>query len=174
MDMKKISVLIIVLLLLFNGLSFSQLNKIIVDSKRNIEIAYGECTEEFFKTGQFSTWFMPEYESYVVKKDAFTSDLRVCFDSIYVFIATWCSDTKRELPRFCKIIDELNIFGDTSVKFFAVDSEKITEDIDTKEFYLQYVPTFIFYFNGQELCRIVEEPRLSLEEDIVDLLKRIN
>lgn len=163
------------LLFLFVGLflgSYSQQNNIIYDELKSQNILYGQCTPEILRTGEFQTWFIPEYESYIVNNKLFEEAFVQKFDSIYVISATWCGDTKRELPRFIKIMDQ-DYFQGINIKYFFVDGNKKSNLIDTEALYIQFVPTFIFYFKGNELCRIVEEPVKSLEEDIMDLLLRI-
>jgi hypothetical protein len=150
----------------------AQFNRVIYDSIKAENILYGECNREGFLNGDFEKWFTPEYNAFVVNEKVFNPDYRVQFDSIYVLLATWCSDSQREVPRFCKIMDT-EYFKGTNVKYFCFDGNKKNDVIDSEAFYLQYVPTIIFYYHGDELCRIVETPRISLEEDIMDLLSRI-
>lgn len=150
----------------------AQLNKTMYDEIKSEEILYGECNPDGFKSGDFAFWFDTVYANYEVNETHFIPGYEVQFDSIYVFLGTWCSDSQREVPRFCKIMDH-DYFKGTYVRYFALDGNKKSDAIDTKEFYIDYVPTFIFYYNGNELCRIIETPKLSLEEDIMDLLSRI-
>lgn len=150
----------------------AQINKTVYDEVKDQEILIGECNQEGFRSPGFNEWFDTEYASYEVNDVQFNPDYKIPFDSVYVFLGTWCSDSQREVPRFCKIIDN-EYFAGTYVRYFALDGNKQTDAIDTKEFYVDYVPTFIFYYKGNELCRIIEAPKLSLEEDIMDLLSRI-
>ncbi len=152
--------------------SFSQLNQTKFDEEKDQEILCGECNIDGFSQGEFASWFFQEYENYEVADIHFNPNYKIPFDSIYVFLGTWCSDTQRELPRFCKIMDH-EYFQGTNVRYFAFDGNKQNGVIDTDEYYVQFLPTFIFYYKGNELCRIVETPHYSLEEDIMDLLMRI-
>jgi len=160
------------LLLLCSSILFSQVNKIVYDDLKEENIIYGECNKEGFLMQGFSDWFNEEYENYKVNEEVFDPGYSIKFDSIYVFLGTWCDDSHREVPRFVKIMDN-KYFAGTPVKYFCLDGDKATDIIDTEEFYLQYIPTFIFYYRGEELCRIIEYPKDSLEEDIMDLLGRI-
>jgi thiol-disulfide isomerase/thioredoxin len=168
--MKKI---VILLFLLVSFFASAQLNRVILDEAKSENILYGECDPSGFRSGEFDKWFSPEYESYKVNSQFFAEGYAVKFDSICVVLGSWCSDSQREVPRFCKIMDD-EYFAGTKIRFFAVDGNKKTDVLDTEEYYIQYVPTFIFYYGGNELCRIIETPRTScLEEDIMDLLSRI-
>ncbi|MDR2835651.1 MAG: thioredoxin family protein [Bacteroidales bacterium] len=148
------------------------MNKIIYDEKKEQDIIYGECNKAGFLIPEFSEWFLKEYNSYQVKDSLFVESYDTKFDSIYVFLGTWCEDSQREVPRFIKIMEN-PYFEDISIRFFCIDGDKKTDIIDAESFYLQLVPTFIFYHNGEELCRIVETPRIGLEEDIMDLVWRM-
>lgn len=150
----------------------AQVNRIIFDEGKGEDILYGECDREGFIMPEFAYWFDEEYNSYNVNDEVFVPGYDVKFDSIYVFLGSWCDDSHREVPRFCKIMDH-PYFSGTEVKYFCVDGNKANDVINTEDYYLQFVPTFIFYYRGEELCRIIEQPKDSLEEDIMDLLYRI-
>ncbi|MHB1355045.1 MAG: thioredoxin family protein [Anaerolineae bacterium] len=89
---------------------------------------------------------------------------------VLVFLGTWCSDTKRELPRFFKIMDQAGITED-QVTLIALDRTKKDANGLTDEWQIEYVPTFIFTRNGQELGRIVETPQGTLEGNIAQILQ---
>lgn len=163
---------IIVLLLVLPFFANAQLDRVVYDELKSQDILFGECDVNGFRSGGFDKWFSPEYDSYMVQDQFFTEGYNIPFDSVYVFLGTWCSDSQREVPRFCKIMDH-QYFAGTKVKFFALNGDKKTDVLDTEEFYIQFVPTFIFYYRGDELCRIIETPKESLEEDVMDLLFRI-
>ena len=40
---------------------------------------------------------------------------------VKIFLATWCSDSQREVPHFMKIIDEANLKNKLNVQMWAVD-----------------------------------------------------
>jgi hypothetical protein len=142
------------------------------DNTHSQNISYGECDKAGFTTGEFAGWFAEEYELYMVNDKVFDRSYEIKFDSIYVFLGTWCDDSHREVPRFVKIMEH-EYFAGVPVSYFCLDGNKTTDIIEVEEYYLQFVPTFVFYYRGEELCRIVELPKDSLEEDIMDLLGRI-
>lgn len=88
---------------------------------------------------------------------------------VLVFLGTWCSDTKRELPRFFKIMDQAGI-SETQVTLIGLDRSKKDAAGLTAEWQIEYVPTFIFIRNGRELGRIIETPDGTLEGNIARIL----
>ncbi|HOZ30036.1 MAG TPA: hypothetical protein PLL66_03885, partial [Bacteroidales bacterium] len=118
----------------------AQLNRVIHDDIKSQDILFGECDTNGFKLDEFSTWFLEGYNSYEVQESYFNRDFSIQFDSIYVFLGTWCSDSQREIPRFCKIMDH-EYFQGTNVRYFALDGMKKSDVIDTDQFYIQFVPT---------------------------------
>ena len=88
---------------------------------------------------------------------------------LLVVLGTWCSDTKREVPRFLKIAD-LAAIPASHIKFYAVDRTKKSSDGVTDQYSIERVPTIIFFKQGNEIGRIVEKPKNSLEEEMLTIL----
>ena len=85
-------------------------------------------------------------------------------------MGTWCSDSRREVPRFYKIMDST---GYDSNKINLIMVGRQLKDITgaVAKYNVELVPTIIFYENGAEKGRIVEAPKETLEKDIVSILK---
>jgi thiol-disulfide isomerase/thioredoxin len=158
---------LLIILIFLSPVLFSQSGLIIFDEIKQQDILYGYCSKDDFSKDDFSKWFNNEYSNYQVDKVILNNDLSKYFDKVIVFLATWCGDTRRELPRFVKISETLS-FKNVEVIYYALDGEKNTDDIDVSEFDINYVPTFIFYKEDVEIGRIVEQPKNSIENDILN------
>jgi thiol:disulfide interchange protein len=91
---------------------------------------------------------------------------------IDVYLAFWCSDSKRNVPPFLKIIEKINKHNNNlAVNYFTVKRKPTRE---TKYFVedlkVERVPTFIFYKDGKEIGRIIENPQKSLIEDFLEII----
>ncbi len=87
---------------------------------------------------------------------------------ILVFLGTWCPDSKREVPRFLKIMDLAGIPA-TRVRLYGLDRSKKSADGLTDQYSISRVPTFIFLRQGSEVGRIVEIPQTTLEMDMLSI-----
>ncbi len=118
----------------------------------------------------YGTWFKENYDAYTVDENMAETFRDALTDlDIVIFLGTWCSDSKRELPRIFKIFDYLAIPPER-ISLVAVDRDKLTPDQDEQGFNIHHVPTAIFYLEGIELGRFIEEPFGSLEKDFADIL----
>jgi thiol-disulfide isomerase/thioredoxin len=84
-------------------------------------------------------------------------------------LGSWCSDSRREVPRLIRIMQAKNL-DVSKVKFFGVDRNKVTPNGETAQYDIQLVPTFIFFRAGKEIGRIVETPTASMEQHILEIL----
>jgi len=91
--------------------------------------------------------------------------------SIEVFCGSWCSDSIREVPRLIKIMDLVKN-KNLQVILIGVDRSKKQPAEKTEGKNIEFVPTFIVLRDGKEAGRIVESPNISLEQDLVDILKK--
>jgi hypothetical protein len=118
----------------------------------------------------FSWWFNSMYDSYNIDTTALAG-VANALDSVNVRIVmgTWCSDSRMQVPRFYRILDYLH-YPENKVSLLMVGRDKKGMRNETDSLDIQLVPTFIFYKNGKELGRIVEEPKVSLEKDMAGIV----
>ena len=123
----------------------------------------------------YSTWFRKEYDDYQLKTDAIKKLLEINKEGITIKIVmgTWCSDSRREVPRFMRILDTWH-FPVAKVTFIGVDDAKQSPVGEYINLEIQRVPTFIMYKNNIEAGRIIENPATSLEQDMVNILEGMN
>ena len=89
---------------------------------------------------------------------------------IDVYLGTWCPDSINNVPKFIKIIDTVRN-PNVTVNFYNV-KRKASKDVKyyVKDLKVERVPTFIFYRDGKEIGRIVENPQKSLVEDFLEII----
>ena len=119
-------------------------------------------------------WFNQNYSDYNLDKETLDK-LKPLFEDIEitVFMGTWCSDSRKEIPVFFKLIDKLRI-NENSIELIGMTLEKTTPDSLELDQNLINVPTFIFKKDGKEINRIVEFPLETIEKDILEILTTNN
>jgi hypothetical protein len=123
----------------------------------------------------YNHWSIVNYDHYQPDGKIMTKLLKYDLQGlkIEIVMGTWCSDSRREVPRFLKVIDSLHISQDNT-SFLYVDRDKDDGQGQAKHLHIIKVPTFIMYeAEGQkEIGRIVETPHKTLEKDLLHLLKK--
>ena len=91
--------------------------------------------------------------------------------TVLLIVATWCPDSKREIPRFFAIMDGAGI-SDSQLTMVGVDRTKKDAEGRTEKWGITRVPTFVFLRNGQEVGRVVERTPAgaTLEGEIARVL----
>ncbi|MDQ7917492.1 thioredoxin family protein [Mesonia sp. MT50] len=131
----------------------------------------GILNEEDLKSGILKEWFMPGYEAYDPDQ-AIVDKINKNIDdySIKVFMGTWCSDSRREIPKLYKLLDQID-YNQNQLEVITTDEDKNTKQGYEKKYNIEYVPTILFIDkNGKEVNRFVEFPQESLEEDILKIV----
>jgi thiol-disulfide isomerase/thioredoxin len=121
----------------------------------------------------YSKWYIKGYDDYQFNTDAINELLQIKKDelSIKVVMGTWCPDSRREVPRFMRVLDIWQ-FPVANVTFIGVDDAKLSPVGEYEQLNIQRVPTFIILKNNIEAGRIIENPSTSLEKDMVNILER--
>lgn len=90
---------------------------------------------------------------------------------IEIFLGTWCSDTKRNVSAYFKIMDMVdNPLITTSYIGIPREDDSRKPFIEGKN--IIKVPTFIIIIDNQEKGRIIENPTKSVEEDVLDIINK--
>ncbi len=131
----------------------------------------GYISPGMFSSHPHSDWYISGREKYtpdrtVIEKlgTAISDDL-----SILVVLGTWCPDSRREVPRFMKIVEQTG-FQAEKITFVGVDITKNAPVGGYDTLNIERVPTFIFLKNKVESGRIIETPHTSLEQDMLNIL----
>jgi thiol-disulfide isomerase/thioredoxin len=134
----------------------------------------------YFKPDQlthypYSTWYLKGIDDYQIKTEAINKLLEINKDdlSIKIVMGIWCPDSRREVPRFMRVMDAWH-FPVEKLIFIGVDDAKQSPVGEYTSLNIQRVPTFILYKNNIEAGRIIENPKTSLEQDMVDILAGMN
>ncbi len=145
-------------------------NKITIDEKTGKPMLVGITDKSAFELSNFSEWYNDEYNCY--EPDGFILEqIKNLSDSItiQIFMGTWCSDSRREVPRFLKIMD-ISKFNQNRLQIINVDRKKISPTHEERNKNIKFVPTFAINKNGNEIGRIVEFPIITLESDLLNIL----
>lgn len=132
----------------------------------------GYAKKSDFLKNQYKGWFNYHYKNYQPDGIVVNKIKKNLNDvSVLCFMGTWCGDSKRETPRFYKIMESANFDFDKNFKLIALNRLKRTPDNLQEGYDIIRIPTFIFYKRGKELGRFVEYPRQTMEKDILAILE---
>ena len=144
----------------------------IVTDERGEKIALGAITQE-----QLLKEFPPFKKSYSAYSpdSAAVDSLRNWEQDVKVLIilGTWCPDSRREVGRFLRFLDEAKN-PHIQVELIGVDRSKRDARGIAAKCKIERVPTFIVLYGEREVGRIVERPRETLERDFLKILKKIS
>jgi hypothetical protein len=139
-------------------------------------ILLGTCAREALYEAPFGQWFQPAYEQYVVDSATcvFIRPL-LSGKKITLFMGTWCGDSRREVPRILKMLDCCG-FPPDQLQLVMVSNQpdlyKQSPEHEEAGRKILRVPTLIIESGGHEWGRIIELPVVSLERDLLRILRK--
>lgn len=130
---------------------------------------YGEINRDGLTSGTYNSWFSANYNRYQpdTKKLATCQEGSLDGITVKLLMATWCGDSKRNVPVFYKIMDTLG-FDEEQLQIWALDRRKHGPNDEQTRFGVTRVPTIIFYRDDVEIGRFVE--RLKLGQNMEDII----
>jgi tetratricopeptide (TPR) repeat protein len=124
----------------------------------------------------YKAWYDDSYNKYTV--DTVTvKQLKPLLQNkrMEIFLGTWCGDSRREVPRMLKILQQVGMDTTKLALIFvdnSTDKYKQSPQREEKDKNIHHVPSFILYDEKKEIGRIVESPLLSLEKDMLAILRQ--
>ena len=161
------------LLLFALAVNAQDTNKKTTDQRTNKEVMINTCDRaHLISFPEFKESYDTGYLNYAVNDTVLTSLKPLLAEKkITIVLGTWCGDSKLQVPHFYKILDAAG-FPEKSVKIICVDGDKKAENGLIDGLDIKNVPTFIVYKDQQELGRIIESPKETLEKDLLVILKK--
>jgi tetratricopeptide (TPR) repeat protein len=94
--------------------------------------------------------------------------------SIETYFGTWCGDSRRQIPRLLRVLDDAG-FDDkhlsmTGLSDGSMEFKKAPGNPEAKRL-VHRTPTIVVVRDGVEIGRIVETPKASLEADLLAILE---
>ncbi|MCX7696607.1 MAG: thioredoxin family protein [Bacteroidales bacterium] len=165
---------IYVLLFFFVAATMSAQVQIYYDSAKQQEMLVGILNEKDLFHPLFKPYIDAFYDTYLPDAQIIEKIKSIPFDyNIKIILGTWCGDSQEQIPPFLKILHTIR-FPSSNVTWIAVDRKKRphanVSDYETLK--IERIPTFIFFRNNQEMGRIVETPKASLEKDWLEILSK--
>ena len=149
-------------------------NQRYTDAAGNI-ILLGQCTREALWQAPFRSWFAINYDQYVVDSATCLYVAPLLKDKkITLFMGTWCGDSRREVPRLLKILDCCGFPSEQLTMIMVSNQPDMYKQSPGHEEYgrnIFRVPTLIIDGLTRELGRIIELPVVSLEKDLLRILR---
>lgn len=90
--------------------------------------------------------------------------------AVTVYMGTWCPDSRREVSRLWRALDEIGDNVPFKIRYIGVDHGLRRPAELIKRAHLLRVPTFVVDRDGHELGRIVEVSPHGIENDLLALL----
>ena len=166
--MKKL----IIFFLLTTTFLYAQNYKIIKDTRTHKPMLIGSAARTILNDSNFVSWYKTQYTKYKVDTNTIkNNETKLAGKRIKIVLGTWCSDSRREVPRMLKILDAIG-FAKDSLQLIFVDRTKNGISNETKNLNIERVPTIIVYNHNKELGRIIETPEETLEKDLVKIVSQ--
>ncbi len=136
----------------------------------------GRCATTDLATPPYSAWFRPEHARYAPDAGV----LRELRDAgrggatLEIFFGTWCGDSRREVPRLVRLLEELDWPAEAWTLIGVDDADgdlKRSPGREEAGLEIWRVPTVVVRRDGREIGRLVEHPALSLERDLLAILR---
>ncbi len=90
---------------------------------------------------------------------------------IEIILGTWCPDSKQHVSAFFKIME----MADNPLlvsSYLGIPKNKEDRQSYIQEKNIVRIPTFIISINDEERGRIIEHPKKSVEEDLIEIIEQ--
>jgi tetratricopeptide (TPR) repeat protein len=137
-------------------------------------ILAGQASISSMQMPSYKAWYDDSYNKYTVDAGVAQQIKPLLRNKrMEVFLGSWCGDSRREVPRMIKVLQQAGM--DTAkLSLVFVDnssaSYKQSPQHEERGKNIHHVPSFIVYDGNKEMGRIIESPLASLEKDLLAIL----
>ncbi|MGB1393410.1 MAG: tetratricopeptide repeat protein [Flavobacteriaceae bacterium] len=120
----------------------------------------------------YKDWFNKYYSELKLPKKRLRLKSKLKNTTVDIYLGTWCGDSKKWVPQFIKLWDELGLKRSQLRLIGLYNDEtryKIAPNGEEQGKQIHRVPAFIFKSNNVEYARIVESPKNDLVTDVAQL-----
>jgi hypothetical protein len=130
----------------------------------------GEKTWEEWKTeAGWSSYSANSFQPSAAKIEDISRLEKQDSTTFLIIGGSWCPNTKIHLPRIMKIFRLASVpSGD--IHLYGVDRHMREPSGTAKHWHISKIPAVIILSRGREIGRIVEHPKISWEDDILNVL----
>ncbi|HEX6431602.1 MAG TPA: thioredoxin family protein [Niastella sp.] len=148
-------------------------NREATDKRGNL-ILLGKSTRKRLAQPPFNDWFNKNYAGYSIDSNT-ANQIKPLLKNkqFFLFMGTWCGDSRREVPRMYKILDycQVKLSRIELINLNNSDTAyKQSPGHEERGLNILRVPTLLIYENGHEVGRVVESPVASLEKDMLAIV----
>lgn len=135
----------------------------------------GTCTFDQLLKEPYASWYTTNLSAYQPNGEILTQLKKADLSkySIKIFFGSWCGDSKRELPRMIKVLEQLS-FQKSNIALIGVEDSlalyKQSPQHEEAGQNIYRVPTFVIYKGDKEAGRIVESAAETLERDLLKIV----
>lgn len=135
----------------------------------------GTCTFEQLLKEPYASWYTQNISAYQPNGEILTQLKKTDLSkySMKIFFGSWCGDSKRELPRMIKVLEQLS-FQKSNITLIGVEDSlalyKQSPQHEEAGQNIYRVPTFVIYKGDKEVGRIVESPAETHERDLLKIV----
>ena len=175
MDILKAMLILTILLVIFPLATSAQEKEYNNETESVSEyvskILNGPITKEGLQQMPYKTWFNKNFKTYLIDQNSLKEIKKRKLNKLKIlaFMGTWCHDSNREIPRLLRVAEELGIGG--QLELYGVDVNKKSLQGREQAYNIRKTPTIIFLLDGEEVGRILEEPEVSFEAYLAEILK---
>jgi tetratricopeptide (TPR) repeat protein len=120
----------------------------------------------------YSVWFNKYYNELKLPNKRLRLKSKLKNSTVDIYLGTWCGDSKKWVPKFIKLWDELGLKR-SQLRLIALYNDekryKTSPDGMEQGQQIHRVPVFIFKSNNVEYARIVESPKNDLITDVAQI-----
>jgi tetratricopeptide (TPR) repeat protein len=120
----------------------------------------------------YSEWFNKYYSEFKLPKKRLRLKSKLKKTTVDVYLGTWCGDSKKWVPQFVKLWDELGLKR-SQLRLIGLYNDdkryKTSPNGEEQGQQIHRVPAFVFKSNGVEYARIVESPKNDLVTDVAQI-----